>query len=140
MLRHGLREFWITMSVSAHWHDTEKDILEITFHGRWYWKELDETITTVHELARTATKPYDLLIDIRDSSLYEPNAIEHVRAHYLNLMPPNLRLILCIGADYYTQILWKVFTDLPIARHLAIHYFDTEEQALTFSRTYTPPA
>ncbi len=128
------------MSVNVQWRDTENTILVLTFQGRWYWKELDAAIKTLMELAQPTTKPFDLLVDITQSSLYEPNAIEYVRANYINVALPNLRIMMCIGADYYTQVLWKVFTDLPIARHLALHFFDTLDEALEFSRSYTPPA
>lgn len=124
------------MTISIGWTQ-DLAILLLTFTGRWNWKELDSVVSEGVAMTKERNLPFDLIVDLRQTSVYEPNAIEYVRAHYSDVVSDNLRLIFVVGADYFTQVLWKVFTALPMGARFAAIFCETLEEAIERSQAYS---
>jgi hypothetical protein len=125
------------MAISVAWANPDKKIVIVTFIGSWFWRDFevmcDDLVATLSKVEHKA----DIIFDISQSSLYEPNTIEYIREHHLVPRVSNWRLLIIIGADYFTQVLWKVFTSLPDAAHYKSHFYDSLEEAINFAQGYT---
>ncbi|MFN8530244.1 MAG: hypothetical protein U0670_16715 [Anaerolineae bacterium] len=116
----------------------ERRIFIITVVGRWHWHDIEPVIAEVQKIGTSHENPFDLIVDGRQSTLYEPNLVDFLRNRVKSRVPRSARrLLILVGLDDFTKVLWRGVTQMPFAHHLQAHFFDTVDEAVHFAQQYT---
>jgi hypothetical protein len=122
------------MSVHVEWDNEERTTLLWSFVGRWTWGEFDDAIKTMTDMLDKVDHPVDAIGDVRQMSILPPDLVSRFKASYLT-KNEKVRFLLFVGMEPDLQLFWNTFTDLPYARQLKAHYFETLDEAREFSAT-----
>ena len=125
------------MSIRISWTTPEHTAALITFDGRWAWRDIDGMVAGLNALDSTAQHPYDLIVDGRNTTLWEPDLLGKMRADFTTPRLIHNRLTLIVGVDEFTRVLIEAIPALPGLGRLKFFFFDTPEAALVFSANYT---
>ena len=127
------------MSVHVEWDNEERTTILWSFVGRWTWGEFDEAIKTMTDMLDLVNHPVDAIGDVRQMSILPPDLVSRFKANYLD-KNEKVRFLLLVGMEPDLQLFWNTFTDLPYARQLKAHYFETLDEAREFSANNGNPA
>jgi hypothetical protein len=119
------------MSVHIEWDNEAHSAALWSFIGRWTWGEFDDAVATLSAMYDTVNHPVDLICDMRQMSILPPDIVSRFKSNYLKRMGKTRDLVL-VGMDEDLRLFWDTFTDLPYARQLKAHYFDTLEDARAY--------
>lgn len=125
------------MPVRVNWANPEQTAILITITDRWTWRVIETLVVGLQTLDSAATHPYDLIIDGTQTTLWEPDLLEHARANYGTIVLKHRRLILFVGVDEFTRVLIEAVPMLPGMNHLKFLFFDTVSDALAYSASQT---
>jgi|GEM_PF-1069142 hypothetical protein len=120
------------------WHDESCRILIMTVVGSWYWDDIRSVLIQIREIEAAHEHLFDLIIDARATTLFQSNIIQYIRSWKSQTMYPSTRrLIVVVGVDHFTRVLWKGIATFPFGRHLAASFFDTMADAIAYCQAYT---
>ncbi len=125
------------MPVRVNWANPEQTAILITITDRWTWRVIETLVVGLQTLDSTAAHSYDLIIDGSQTTLWEPDLLEHARANYSEIMLKHRRMILFVGVDEFTRVLIEAVPTLPGMSHLKVVFFDTVSEALAYSASMT---
>ncbi len=125
------------MPVRVNWANPEQSAILITITDRWTWRVIETLVVGLQTLDSTAKHPYDLIIDGSQTTLWEPDLLEHARANYGTIVLRHRRMILIVGVDEFTRVLIEAVPALPGMSHLKFVFFETVSEALVYSASVT---
>ncbi len=127
------------MPVRVNWTSPEQNAILVKITDRWTWRVIETMLVGLLALDTAADHPYDLIIDGSQTTLWEPDLLEHIRANYTTPYLKNRRLMLIVGADEFSRMLIEAIPALPGMSHMKFLFFDALDAALAFSASYTDP-
>ncbi|MDX2161669.1 MAG: hypothetical protein SF162_10115 [bacterium] len=125
------------MHMNLTWADNANRILVVKIDGRWSWRELEPLMTELFRIDSERSQPFDLIIDARATEMYEPNLADYLRGRHAAPRLAHRRLLIIVGVDEFSQILWRGLTAMPYAAHLKAAFFDTVDEAVVYAAQYT---
>ncbi len=117
------------MPITLHWEHEEKHILRCNMIGQWTSQELLDGIEAGQHYFTSTSHTVHLIIDWSQNT-HKPTRIIEFARRAEAYTPPNLGLLVVVGANAFIQSLMLVVQKLAphTTRHL--YYVDTIEEAL----------
>lgn len=95
------------MSISAQWDTDQREIMIVTFDGKWTWQEFHETVDYLKRCSAEIDHSYYIIADVTTSQVVSSNAFVNIKSRHTNTSPNYVATVL-IGANRYVEMLFTV--------------------------------